>query len=307
MKMFVGVTDNDWAQFLAARQPEEVNFWRPGGGGFQALSPYGLFLFKLHSPIDKICGGGYFVRHSLLPVSFAWEVFREANGVAGLDELRRKVLRYRSGRRAEHDPVIGCIALTEPFFWPEDEWIPVPEDWTPNIVRGKAYDTDTDIGLRLFIQVQDRLGAVRVPSSDSDAHEATPAYGASQLIAPRLGQGGFRLVVTEAYHRRCAITGEKVVPVLDAAHIRPYAQEGPHVVTNGVLLRQDLHTLFDRGYMTITDDHHLVVSRRIKEEFGNGKHYYALHGQLLATLPDNPNERPAAEFLHWHNENVYAG
>lgn len=52
----------------------------------------------------------------------------------------------------------------------------------------------------------------------------------------RLGQGAFRIVVTDAYRRRCAITGEKTLPVLEAAHIIPNAENGPHIVTNGLLL-----------------------------------------------------------------------
>ena len=51
--------------------------------------------------------------------------------------------------------------------------------------------------------------------------------------------------MTDAYERRCAVTGEKTLPVLEAAHIRPYALLGPHRVNNGLLLRSDLHKLFD--------------------------------------------------------------
>src|SRR6056297_4310427 len=77
----------------------------------------------------------------------------------------------------------------------------------------------------------------------------------------KLGQGGFRILVTEAYHRRCAITGEKTLPVLDASHIKPYGKDGPHRTSNGLLLRQDMHNLFDRGYMTIDEDYKIIVSR----------------------------------------------
>jgi len=73
------------------------------------------------------------------------------------------------------------------------------------------------------------------------------------------------------------------------------------------LLRQDLHTLFDRGYITVTKDYVVEVSHRIKEDYGNGKAYYAYHGKQLATLPDRLLERPSAEFLSWHNENRYVG
>jgi putative restriction endonuclease len=77
-------------------------------------------------------------------------------------------------------------------------------------------------------------------------------------------------------------------------------------VRNGLLLRQDVHTLFDRGYITVTPEYRVEISRRIKEEFENGHEYYSAHGKTVS-LPGAERFRPAAEFLSWHNENVYAG
>ncbi len=89
--------------------------------------------------------------------------------------------------------------------------------------------------------------------------------------------------VTEAYERRCAMTGERTLPVLHAAHVRPYSLAGEHRLDNGLLLRSDLHTLLDQGYLTIgPDDRRIVVSKRIREEFENGHTYYALHGARIA-------------------------
>jgi putative restriction endonuclease len=70
------------------------------------------------------------------------------------------------------------------------------------------------------------------------------------------------------------------------------------------LLRQDVHTLFDRGYVTITPEHKVEVSKRIKDEFDNGKEYYALHGSAV-WLPKEARLQPGTEYLNWHNENVY--
>jgi putative restriction endonuclease len=130
-------------------------------------------------------------------------------------------------------------------------------------------------------------------------------YGEPTLVAPRLGQGAFRVVVTDAYRRRCAITGERTLPVLEAAHILPFAENGPHGVTNGLLLRSDFHKLFDLGLVTVTPDLRVEVSSRIKEEWFNGKAYYRLHGQPLANVPSEVEQRPNAAFLQWHNENRF--
>jgi putative restriction endonuclease len=114
-------------------------------------------------------------------------------------------------------------------------------------------------------------------------------------------------MVLDEYSRRCAITGEKTLPVLEAAHIQPYSENGPHRVSNGILMRSDLHTLFDNGYLTLTKEFHVEVSRRIREEFSNGREYYALHGKKLVSIPDQVSNRPDPLFLEWHQNNCYRG
>ncbi len=112
-------------------------------------------------------------------------------------------------------------------------------------------------------------------------------------------------MVTDAYHRRCAITRERTLPVLETAHIKPYSEGGIHDLPNGLLLRSDLHRLFDLGYMTVDpDERRLLVSRRIREEFQNGREYYALHGRELAS-PFDPSALPSRDNLLFHYENRF--
>ncbi|MFY9322682.1 MAG: HNH endonuclease [Syntrophomonadaceae bacterium] len=311
MKLFVGVTDNDWYNYLAQQEPDEVNFWQPGGRQtFRALEPYGIFLFKLHAPYNFIAGGGFFVRYTRLPVSLAWEAFGTKNGRSSYQEFRQAIYRYRgTDTRVEPDPLIGCIILTQPFFWPQSDWIPASDYWKRGIQQGKTYDIGEVIGRRLWNYVQERLHKYSYETSEPAviSEDEGVRYGAEQIVKPRLGQGAFRVLVTEAYQRRCAITGEKTLPVLHAAHIKPYSLNGPHAVSNGILLRQDLHTLFDRGYLTVTEDYHVEVSRRIKEDYGNGRDYYALRGKQILEIPQSVQDRPAREYLRWHNEEVYLG
>ena len=113
------------------------------------------------------------------------------------------------------------------------------------------------------------------------------------------------MLVTDIYHRRCAVTGERTLPALDAAHIRP-RQGGEHAATNGLLLRRDIHSLFDAGYVTVTPELRFEVSRRIREEFENGRHYYELHGAPIAR-PDRHDMLPDRQSLTWHNESRYLG
>ena len=65
-------------------------------------------------------------------------------------------------------------------------------------------------------------------------------------------------------------------------------------------------SLFDAGYVTITPKPNFEVSRRIKEEFENGRQYYELHGRRIAA-PDDPRSVPDRAALTWHNQKVYLG
>ena len=303
MNAFIAVTDKDWFTHLqAAGDLDEVNFWQPSAAGaFQALDSGGPFLFKLHSPDDFIVGGGFFSHWTKVRASFAWEAFGIKNGASTLEEMRDRIERYRRIRPSPgEDYEIGCILLQQPFFLTREEWLPVPE-WSPNIVRGKSYDLAVEPGRKLWGEIQLRL---RARAGFVAGEAPVPRYGEPILVQPRLGQGSFRVIVTDAYGRRCAVTGEKALPVLIAAHIRPFAEGGEHRVDNGLLLRSDIHILFDRGYVTVTPQYRLEVSGRLKTDFDNGEEYIAWRGQQVS-VPPTPEHRPKPEFLAWHNENRF--
>lgn len=305
MKLFVAITDSDWFTYLSELRPDEVNFWQPSASSsFRALSPGEPLLFKLHSPNDYIVGGGFFSHYSVLPASFAWTTFGPKNGAATEDEMRKRIERYR---RVEPNTAaaysVGCILLHSPFFFPREEWIPV-RDWRREIVRGKGYTTDDEVGKRLWVEIELRLQGREALLREASVEFDSPRFGQPQTVVTRLGQSAFRVIVTDVYKRQCAVTNSHVLHVLDAAHIRPYALGGTHSPSNGLLLRQDVHTLFDRGYLTVTADYHVEVSHRLKDEFDNGKEYYALQGRNIV-LPESPIFRPSEEQLTWHNENVY--
>jgi len=307
MKIWVGVTDKNWFQYLSRRSPDEVNFWQPSGSrNFRVLQSGEPFLFKLHSPDNFIVGGGFFVRYSALPISLAWDAFEQKNGVSSLEELLARVRQYRSGDIGL-DPIIGCNVLVEPFFLDQKHWIPIPKSFALNIVSGKTYDTTNEEGAALWESVRramserPRMQEPAIPGLESEQ----PRFGEEYLARSRLGQGAFRVLVTDAYQRRCAVTGERTLPVLEAAHIQPYSRQGPHRISNGILLRSDLHKLFDLGYVTVTPELRLEVSPRLKAEWENGREYYFHHGKELGFRPKEKTSLPNPAFLRWHNENIF--
>jgi putative restriction endonuclease len=312
MKFYLGVTDNNWYNFLAQQNREDVNFWQPGGNSiFKVLKSGEPFLFKLKSPINAIGGIGFFSSHTFLPISIAWDAFDKGNGCTSFKELQKMIFQYRQDR-TNPNPTIGCIVLTNPIFFKKEDWIPIPEDWSASIVQGKSYSEDTEIGQQLWDRVELQLQKYlhQIPDEEKSQlilEEPEVMYGKSILTKVRLGQGAFRVLVTDAYNRKCAISGEKTLPVLEAAHIKPYAESGPHFISNALLLRSDLHKLFDSGYLTITSELKVEVSKRIKTEFENGREYYKFHGNNLYNLPNRLMDKPENRFVAWHNENIYKG
>lgn len=309
MKIFVGITDARWFDFLRQRaEGSDVNFWRPSGQPFRALEPGEPYLFQLHAPIRKIVGGGFFVGYFQMPVDVTWSQFELANGSKTLAEMRALLARHH--QRVPRDPrrAIGSVLLSEAFFFEEREWFAIPNFPATGVQVGKGYSTEEPAGQWLWGEVAARLaarGADRPPAQAALVEGAR--FGRPHLVAPRLGQGAFRALIADAYGRRCAVTGERTLPALEAAHIQPYSEGGPHAVDNGLLLRSDLHRLFDLGYLMVhPDTRRLEVSQRIRQEFENGRDYYALAGQSVA--PPHPGfPAPRREFLAWHADAVFVG
>lgn len=265
-----------------------------------------LLAFHFKRPNNHIAGGGYFVTYQKVPLTLAWDIFGQKNGCSSLDELRKLIKPLSPNSR--NDDEIGCTVLANPFFFGKSAWLADPPGWAASIVRGKMYETTETAGGEIWSNVQLRLSApVDLMGTDVVGIAADPGekFGAQVTVRPRIGQSSFRLLVTEAYQRRCAITGENTLVALEAAHIVPYSGEGDHNVRNGLLLRADFHRLFDVGLVSITPDLKIRVSPRIREEWSNGKVYYRLDNKPLSVVPTHPSMRPDPELLDWHFRNRF--
>ena len=312
MKFWVGVTDNTWFSYLSTSGLDEVNFWQPSATPpFRVQdAPDGMpFLFKLKRPNNHIAGGGFFLTYTRLPLALAWEVFGPKNGAASLDDLKATLepLTINVGLGTE----IGCTVLANPFFLPREDWIVIPSGFANNIVRGKFFESESGDGAAIWAALETRLATSRYERADDRLIAATAAampqekWGNPVLVKPRLGHSSFRVLVTDAYKRRCAITGENTLLALEAAHIVPYSKEGTHDVRNGLLLRADFHRLFDVGLVSVTQDLQVKVSPKIREAWFNGKVYYNLNNQPLSVVPDAAGQRPDPDRLRWHYENRF--
>lgn len=99
-----------------------------------------------------------------------------------------------------------------------------------------------------------------------------------------------------AYESRCAVTECQVTQVLEATHIVPYSGTQSNTLSNGILLRSDIHALFDQGLIFIDTDMRVVISQNLENTI-----YADLKGKRLL-IPKNETDRPASSFLEQHRQ-----
>ena len=245
----VAVTDRDWFNHLRLLPTSgEVNFWAPSATPFRALTPGEFFLFKLHAPDNFIVGGGVFAYANILPMLTRRECSMRRIEHRTWRRSGARIMRYRRTEADNRsDFQIGCRILTQPFFLDRrsvlmcrpaglaisspsrriQQTMPTADSW--DMIQKRISSSTRSAGFR---EEQARYGVLR---AGSDAARS----------------GIFLILVTDNYGRRCAVTGERTLPALDAAHIRPYSQGGSHEVWNGLLFRRDIHSLFDAGYVSV--------------------------------------------------------
>ncbi|WP_203857932.1 HNH endonuclease [Plantactinospora mayteni] len=157
---------------------------------------------------------------------------------------------------------------------------------------------------QLRSDLPDRLAEPATPDGSLDPPEdsgpAEPAAGRRRRqaeVTVRQGQPDFRRDLMQAYDGRCAISGCDVEAALQAAHISPYDGPATNTVRNGLLLRADLHNLFDRGLLWIDDEFRVRLA-------GSVHSHYAEHYGRPLRLPTRPEHRPDRAALRLHQVTI---
>jgi len=305
----IAITDFDWYTFLSQRRSwDEVNFWKPTTTQRFRAPEFSPFFFKLKAPYRAIAGFGYFARYSELPEWLAWDCFGPANGSASFEEMHARLEKIRTKIKAAPQPgilQIGCIVVVNATFFSREEWVPQPRDWAESNLRHEVYDLDVGEGARVWEECLARVQSREVRVEELEAADPSARYGSPVLIHPRLGQGAFRVSVTEAYNRACAVTEEHSLPALEAAHIRPFAKEGPHEVRNGLLLRADIHRLFEQGIRHRYTRLHAGRSAIACDTTTRMVEAIIRFAAVESLCRCWKTKRPTSDLLAWHNQNVF--
>ncbi|WP_218058316.1 HNH endonuclease [Burkholderia singularis] len=131
---------------------------------------------------------------------------------------------------------------------------------------------------------------LEVPAHPVDEAEGSATYEEIQqrAISSRRGQWQFRAQLLSAYRGACAITGTRILALLEAAHIVPHAQVTDYSTKNGLLLRADIHTLYDEHLLSIDARCTVHLSRALENT-----EYWKLHRQRLKIVPERSQDAPS--------------
>ncbi len=158
-------------------------------------------------------------------------------------------------------------------------------------VKWYVHEYNVGTGATLLVRGVAPTNAVPDGAESAGTETGPPDAVQQRAISIRRGQARFRETLLAAYGRTCAVTGCKIVDLLEAAHIRPHSDEPNYSVTNGLLLRTDIHTLFDLGLLSIDARLRVRLAPALLQS-----EYKAYDGKDLRQ-PGYPSEMPSSDGL----------
>ena len=204
-------------------------------------------------------------------------------------QIKRAIQRLNAaggstGRRTLNYTVAIETALVE--LHPDLSW-----SKEGDFIHSRKKDSSPIMGFELDGNVNE-MAEIFNPSSIETARKAV-----ARSIMMRQGQPQFRSDLMDAYSGRCAITGTDAIQALEAAHIMPYAEGGINHVKNGMILRSDVHSLFDRGLLGVEPDDYSVIMSDVLTNTS-----YCDYESLRIRLPKEKVKRPSPKALWNHLE-----
>jgi predicted restriction endonuclease len=226
---------------------------------------------KLHSKNQKIIKMADFIGKT--PNALAMKLVN----LASLDPAVRN-----SGRKG-----LGNASLADKRIWDEfhNNWEGLTEECELLLQDGNDISTDNNID--------------HVPNYSGETRDT--------IVSVRIGQYFFRKAVLSSYQNICCISGVSLPQLLIASHIVPWAasKENRLNPSNGLCLSAIHDRAFDKGFITVTPDYIIRVSKKLGKNTNNS--------QQIQLLIDSDNRQiilpqkflPNKDFLDWHNKNIF--
>lgn len=317
MSGYIINTDPHWFAYIFSRGIRNPVFWRKKAENpnHAAVVPGNQIFFrvtKTNPPVIR--GSGVISAVGLYTLTEAFGAFDQRLGYPSMSEMISASATWTSGVRLQPDTRMFCIQVSD-FQILQDirtdtELARLGITFVhQNVVTGKELDeAQTSALLNLARDRANRsVNSLVSLISNNAAAEAVDEFNPqnvrdarekiARLVAKRQGQPEFRRKLLKAYGSKCAMSGCDAPAALEAAHIIPYLGPQTNHISNGLLLRADLHTLFDLGLLAIDSDTMTVVVHPslLRTE------YERLAGRPVS-LPTKRENRPNREALDIHRK-----
>ncbi len=294
----IGSTSPDWMDFHKERDSQTVCFWQPTPRDPRELK-YGDRWYFFRRGSNRIDGYGTYVRWSNITVKAAWTLYKEGNGSLSINEFIYSLEGASSSdKKISEMSEIGCVELQGISYF--DSPLNISDIGITPLFVPFRYIRDRDLieeGLFGYNN-NENPEQIKMRFELCDERMVKPRF--LKYLHIRDSQAKFRKKLLDVYGNVCAVTGDQPSEVLDAAHIQPYINISSNHVQNGLILRADIHRLFDKGMISITDDLCIIVSRFF---LSSNSEYEKYHQRPL--IIKNDVVRPSREALKYHRENIY--
>ena len=285
----IALTDVSWFEFLREKDFKLINFWTPTGWEPKKINPGDMFYLFLKKPYRKVGGYARYVYSLQLTVRDAWNKFAQANGASDINMMLEQLSAIR-GTRIDENTIIGCILLQDPVFLPDNEFF-----------DSQIIGVEIKQAMQKFkyIRGAEIIGSEYTTDEIRDYvlnEETTVEYTLTEQKR-RIGQSAFREKLLELYGK-CAVTREDYPLVLEAAHIDPYIGESSNHPQNGLILRSDVHKLFDANLLVIDTNYRVRLSNILSETS------YERFENKLIELPENRKYYPSLAALERRMEKL---
>lgn len=249
----IAVTDPNWFNFLKNNDlHSNVNFWQPTYQRLNRINEGDRVYFKIKGE-RIIAGYGEFVEQRELTVNEAWRDFGQRNGC----EIKKDFINiinqklHQHSQRIANERRIGSIVLNNCVYL--DTFIVINDTvWNPRATKSFRYMKD---GEKHPVTKRERITDFQLVKG--------PRTQKTTTTNTRSGQSDFSSRIRRAYNNTCCISGETIPELLEAAHIQEYKSKDSQHVQNGLLLRVDLHRLYDSGLIFINDKYEIQVSSKL--------------------------------------------
>ncbi|WPO88947.1 HNH endonuclease [Chryseobacterium sp. HR92] len=294
----ISPTDKDWFDFLKNNEFNSfVNFWTPTSWNITRLMEGNKLYFMLKSPIRKIGGFGEFVEYKNITAEKAWNEFGFRNGRNSKSKFILSIQNYLDKNSREFrgniidvsSHIIGCIVLKNCEFWDEEDFIDLNNSdikFASQVVKIKYFDCDD---LNILSENTKKENFILINDERENNSQSTKNG--------RKGQEQFKSTILKVYKNKCCISNCNIPELLDVAHIQEYRNVYSNHPMNGILLRADLHRLFDNGLIKIDENYICHTSSLLNES------EYSIFNGIRINIPENLNKRPSLDALNYKNKN----